>query len=189
MPVRDMISCSDNLCLGIQWEGKLIRQKKTSLLLLSVVTFLLIQIFPVAYGVGFRLEDSNGMVLSSLDHQWIRGKYDLCQETEHWKKLTNPNFPLRLIDWQLVINPGSSDKYIDKHMIGTVKNNSKEEYSEVKIEFTVYDEEGGQIAIVASNVYDFKPGGIWKFEIPVTSDVGKAEFNGLYVPLKALKKN
>ena len=71
---------------------------------------------------------------------------------------------------------------MDKRIIGTVKNNSEKEFSEVKIEFTVYDEEGAQIAIVFSNVYDFKPGSIWKFEIPVTSDVGKAELKGLYVP-------
>jgi hypothetical protein len=44
-----------------------------------------------------------------------------------------------------------------------------------------------QIATVVSNVYDFKPGGIWKFEIPVTSDVGKGEFNGFYVPSKEIK--
>ena len=117
---------------------------------------------------------------------WIRGKYDLCQQTEHWEKLTNPNFPLTLLGWQLVINPGSSDKYMDKRIIGTIKNNSETQFSEVKVEFTVYDEKGAQIAIVSNNVYDFKPSGIWKVEIPVTSDVGKAEFNGLYVPLKEI---
>ena len=69
-----------------------------------------------------------------------------------------------------------------------MRNDLKTEFSEVKIEFTVYDEEGTQIAVVFSNVYDFKPGAIWKFEIPVTSDVEKAELKGLYVPEKELKK-
>jgi hypothetical protein len=35
----------------------------------------------------------------------------------------------------------------------------------VKVEFTVYDGEGNQIAIVFGNDYDFKPGSIWRFEI------------------------
>jgi hypothetical protein len=163
------------------------QQKKTFLLSLSVVIFFSLQIFPLAYGMGLRLEDSNGIVLFAPDYELIRGNYDLCQEAEHWKKLTNPNFPLNLIEWQLVINPGSSDKYVDKRITGTVKNNSETEYSEVKIEFTVYDEDGGQIAIVFSNSYDFKPGSIWKFKILVTEDVKKAAFKGLYVPLKELK--
>jgi hypothetical protein len=109
-------------------------------------------------------------------------RYSQSPEREYWEKLTNPNFPLTLTEWHLVTNPRSSDKYVDKRIMGTVKNNSKEEFSEVKIEFTVYDEDGAQIAIVFSNVYDFKPGDIWKFDIPVTSDVGKAEWKGLYIP-------
>jgi hypothetical protein len=40
---------------------------------------------------------------------------------------------------------------------------------------------------VFSNFYNLKPRGIWKFEIPVTSDVGKAEVRGLYVPLKEIR--
>ncbi len=111
-------------------------------------------------------------------------RYSQNLERECWEKLTNQNFPLTLTVWRLVTNPRSSDRYVDKRIMGTVENNSKKEYSEVKIEFTVYDEEGGQIAIVFSNVYNLKPNSIWKFEIPVTSDVGKAELKGLYVPAK-----
>lgn len=110
-----------------------------------------------------------------------------CQGEKCWKELKNRDFPLCLINWQLVTNPDSSDKYVDKDIIGTIKNNSKEEFSEAKIEFTVYDEDGAQIAIVFSSVYNFKPGGIWKFEIPVTLDVEKAELKGLYLPAKEFK--
>jgi C4-type Zn-finger protein len=91
---------------------------------------------------------------------------------------------LTLIDWQLITQPSSGDKYIDKHIVGTVKNDSEKEFSEVRIEFSVYDEQGAQIAIVFSNLYDFKPGGIWKFDIVVTDDVAKAVLKGLYVPSK-----
>jgi hypothetical protein len=108
-------------------------------------------------------------------------------ETEDWEKLTGTNSPLSLIDWRLLVNPRSSDQYMDKRIIGTVKNNSKKGFSEVKIEFTVFDEEGNQIGIVFGNFYDLKPGGIWKFDIPVTSDVGKAKLKGLYVHLQERK--
>ena len=115
-------------------------------------------------------------------YESIPERYSQDLEEKYSQELKNRNFPLALLDWQLVTNPGSSDKYMDKRIIGTVKNNSKEEFPKVKIEFTVYDEEGSQIAVVFSNVNHFKPGTIWKFEIPVTSDVGKAELKGLYVP-------
>jgi hypothetical protein len=156
--------------------------KRKLLLVLSVLIFCLLQISQLAHEEGFRREDSREIIHIAPNHEVIKEKYNLCQETERWEKLANPKFPLTLIDWQLVINRGSSDEYMDKRIVGTVKNNSKEEFSEVKIEFTVYDEEGAQIALVFSNVYNFKPGRIWKFEIPVTSDVGKAELKGLYVP-------
>jgi hypothetical protein len=164
----------------------MMQQKKTFRMVLFIIPSFLLQIFQLAHAGGFPPAGSNG-ILHFVPDEMIGGKYDLCQETEPWEKLTNPNFPLKLIDWQLVINPGSSDKYIDKRVIGTVKNKSEREFSEVKIEFTVYDGEGGQIAIVSSDLYDFKPDVIWKFEIPVTSDVAKAEFNGIYVPLKEFK--
>jgi len=44
-----------------------------------------------------------------------------------------------------------------------------------------------QIAIVSKGHYKFKPGDVWKFEIPVTNDVEKAKFRGLYVPSKEVK--
>ncbi len=105
-------------------------------------------------------------------------------EEKYWEKLKGTNLPLTLVNWSLVTNQHSSDKYMNKCVIGAVKNNSKKEFSEVKVEFIVYDEDGNQIAIVSSNHYDFKPGDIWKFQIPVTEDVGKAELKGLYVHLK-----
>ncbi len=155
-------------------------QKKKFLLVISIATLFSLQIFPLAHAEGSRLEDPNG-IFHFLTIEIGREKYKLCQETEHWEKLTNPNFPLTLSNWRIVTNPGSSDKYIDKRIIGTVKNNSKKEFSEVKVEFTVYDEDGNQIAIVLSNHYDFKPGDAWKFQIPVTEDVERAELKGLYV--------
>jgi len=75
----------------------------------------------------------------------------------------------------------TSVQYMNKRITGTVKNNSEKKFSEVKIEFTVFDEESNQIGIVSGNFYDLKPRDIWKFDIPVTSDVGKAKLKGLYV--------
>lgn len=166
---------------------KRMQQEGIILLLLSIVTFFSLPICLLAYGAGFRLEDTRSTVVLAPAHELIKGKYDLCQETERWKKLTDPNFPLKVVDWQIAINPGSSDRYMDKHIIGSVKNESERGFSEVKIEYTVFDEEGNQIGIVFSNFYELKPRGIWKFEIPVTSDVGKAELNGLYIRLQEYK--
>jgi hypothetical protein len=99
----------------------------------------------------------------------------------------DPNFPLTLINWKLTSIQGIEDKY-DKNIIGKVKNNSKRNLSEVRIEFTVYDEREAKIAIVSQNTYDLKPGEIWNFEMLVTYDVEKAKLKELYcVPAKELK--
>ncbi len=113
------------------------------------------------------------------------GRAEVLKETDEtergYLKSTNPNYTT-LVGWQLVPNPHPNNKYMDKEITGTVKNNSPREFSEIKIEFVVYDREGDQIAIVSSKSYNLKPGSIWKFNIPVTEDVERAEFKGLYVP-------
>jgi hypothetical protein len=130
-----------------------------------------------------------GKEVIHLEHpQSTPQQYSQNPEGEGWEQLKGKDFQSILIDWQLVTNPGTIDKYMDKFIIGTVKNRSVREFSELKIEFTVYDEEGAQIAIVFSNFANLKRGGLWKFEIPVTSDVGKAELKGLYIPSRELKE-
>jgi len=92
------------------------------------------------------------------------------------------------MEWKLIPIPGAKDKYIDKKIIGNVKNNFKGTLPEVRVEFTVYDEKGTQIAIVSENTYDLKPGKIWNFEMTVTHDVEKVKPKGLYcVPPRELK--
>jgi hypothetical protein len=93
--------------------------------------------------------------------------------------LMDPNFPLTLIDWELTSIQKTKDKY-DKKIIGKVKNNSERNLSGVRIEFTVYNEKGAQIAIVFQSTYDLKPGGIWNFALLVTHDVEKAKLKRLY---------
>jgi hypothetical protein len=48
------------------------------------------------------------------DYKPIPEKFSQNLEGEYWEELKNPNFPLALIDWQLITNPRSSDKYVDK---------------------------------------------------------------------------
>ncbi len=139
------------------------------------------------------LADSSGAVHSQeivpVEHpQHTPQKYSQNPESESWEQLTGTNLQLTLIDWQLVTHPTSGDKYMNKCILGTVKNNSAKGFSEVKIGFTIYDEDGAQIAIVFTNFFDLKPDGTWRFEIPVTSDVGKAELKGLYIPSRELKE-
>jgi len=101
----------------------------------------------------------------------------------------DPNFPLTLVNWDLTSIQGTGDKY-DKKIIGKVKNNSKGTLSEVRIEFTVYDEKRIQIAVVSENTYDLKPSEIWNFEMTVTHDVEKVKPKGLYcVPPRELKSS
>ena len=128
-----------------------------------------------------------GIIYFTEDHKTSPEKYSENPEKEYWKLLTNPNFPLALIDWKLTSIQGIEDKY-DKNIIGKVKNNSKRNLSEVRIEFSVYDEREAKIAIVSQNTYDLKPGEIWNFEMLVTYDVEKAKLKELYcVPAKELK--
>jgi hypothetical protein len=119
------------------------------LLVLSIITSFSLQIFSLAYAASFRIESSHEIMDFRLDR--LIQKHNLCQNTERWEEVIGSKFSLKLLSWQLVTSPGSSDKYMDKRIIGTVKNSSKKKFSEVKIEFTVYDEDGNQIAIVQSN--------------------------------------
>lgn len=152
----------------------------------AVITFCLLLFSQLALADFPRGPGSRGLV-HFKPYEGRPEKYSQNHERDDWERLPGKNSPLSLIDWRLVVNPRSGDQYMDKRIIGTVKNNSEKEFSEVKIEFMVFDEEGNQIGIVFSNFYQLKPRGIWKFEIPVTSDVGKAELKGLYVPANELK--
>lgn len=168
-------------------EMKLVQAIRRIAVAAFTMTFCLFPSFQLAVA-GFCKGAFGKEIVHYEHHESLPEKYSQNPEGESWKQLTGTNLQLAFIDWQLVTNPDSTDKYMDKRIIGTVKNNSTKGFSELKIEFTVYDEEGAQIAIVFSNFADLKPGGIWKFEIPVTSDVGKAELKGLYVPSRELKE-
>ena len=54
-------------------------------------------------------------------------EYSQNPSTE-WERLTNPTFPLGVINWDLVTNQSASDKSMDKMIVGTVKNNSEENF-------------------------------------------------------------
>lgn len=154
----------------------------------SATIFCSLLIFQLAHAEVFEWVNERVTVHFTQDYKTTLKKYVQNLEREFWEKLTNQNFPLTLVEWQLTTIPEPRYKYVNKHIIGTVENKSEKEFSEVKIEFIVYDGEGDQIAIVFTHLYDFKPGGIWKFEILVTQDIEKAEFKGLYVPTKEIQK-
>jgi len=127
------------------------------------------------------------MIHFSQDRETSFEEYSQNPEKEYWERLMEPNFPLTLVDWELTSIQGTEDKY-DKKIIGKVKNNSKGNLSEVRIEFTAYNDKGAQIAVVSQNSYDLKPEGIWNFALLVTHDVVKARLKGLYcVPARELK--
>ena len=87
-------------------------------------SLLILQLASAEFSKG---KDEKGIV-HFKQNKAIPQKYSQNLEGEYWEKLTNPNFPLTLIDWQLITNPRSSDKYMDKRIIGTVKNNSEKNF-------------------------------------------------------------
>jgi len=142
----------------------------------------------MAFSEIYKRVGERGIIHFSQDRKTSFQEYGQSPEKEYWELLMDPYFPLILIDWKLLPIPGAKDKYIDKKIFGKVKNSSKRNLSEVRIEFNVYNEKGAPIAIVSQNTYDLKPGGIWNFALLVTHDVGKARLKGIYcVPAKELK--
>jgi hypothetical protein len=162
------------------------KQKRILLIGLTIL-FSFVANAQMAFSEIYKRVDEKGIIYFTEDQKTSFEEYSQNPGKEYWKLLMDPNFPLILIDWNLLPIPGAKDKYIDKKIIGKVKNNSKRNLSEVRIEFTVYNEKGAQIAIVSQNTYDLKPGEIWNFEMLVTHDVEKAKLKGLYVPAKELR--
>jgi hypothetical protein len=162
-------------------------QQKRILLIGLTILFSFVANAQMAFSEIYKRVGEKGIIYFTEDQKTSFGEYSQNPGKEYWELLMDPNFPLTLIDWKLLPIPGAKDKYIDKKIVGKVKNNSKRNLSEVRIEFTVYDEKEAQIAIVSQNTYDLKPGEIWNFEMLVTQDVEKAKLKGLYVPAKALK--
>ncbi len=141
----------------------------------------------MAFTEIYKRVGEKGIIYFSRDRKTSFEECNQNPKKEYWQLLMDPNFPLTLIDWKLTSIQGIEDKY-DKNIIGKVKNNSKRNLSEVRIEFTVYDEREAKIAIVSQNTYDLKPGEIWNFALLVTYDVEKAKLKELYcVPAKELK--
>jgi len=157
------------------------------LLIGLTILFCFVGDFQMAFSEIYKGVGEKDTIYFTEDQKTSFEEYGQNPGKEYWKLLMDPKFPLTLIDWKLLPIPGSKDKYVDKRIIGKVKSNSKRNLSEVRIEFTVYDEKGTQIAIVSQNTYDLKPGEIWNFEMLVTHDVGKAKLKELYVPARELK--
>ena len=145
--------------------------------------------FQIAPSEIYKVLDEKDTIHFTEDWKTVLEKYAQNPEREYWEELPDANFPLTLIDWQIITKPSSGEKYFNKHIIGTIKNNSKKEFSEVKVQSILYNEKGGQIAIVSKGHYKFKPGDVWKFDIPVTDDVEKAKLKGLYILTKELKEH
>lgn len=52
-------------------------------------------------------------------------------------------------------------------VIGTLRNNTKKQYSYVQVEFNLYDNTGAQVGSTLANVNNLEPGGTWAFEAGV----------------------
>src|SRR5690606_31115740 len=60
-----------------------------------------------------------------------------------------------------------TDAYGMGKIVGTVRNNTKKQYSYAQVEFNLYDDSGAQVGSTIANVNNLEPGGTWAFEAPV----------------------
>lgn len=52
-------------------------------------------------------------------------------------------------------------------IVGTLKNNTKKQYSYAQVEFNLYDDTGAQVGSTLANINNLEPGGTWAFEAGV----------------------
>jgi hypothetical protein len=80
-----------------------------------------------------------------------------------------------LIDFNL-----ETTEYGNKHITGTVKNNTGREIRYVQISFALFDQDGAQIGTAWTNITNLEAGGIWKFEaIAMNKNAVSAKFKGI----------
>lgn len=81
----------------------------------------------------------------------------------------------------LVDSEGSYDGFA-YYVTGTVKNNTKKQYSYVQVIFNLYDTDGAQIGTAMANINNLESNGTWKFKaLGVTEQVASyklAEITG-----------
>ncbi|MFF2093930.1 FxLYD domain-containing protein [Paenibacillus sp. NPDC058174] len=56
------------------------------------------------------------------------------------------------------------------YIVGTVKNNTKKEYSYVQIQINLYDADGNQVGSALDNTNNLEAGGTWKFKAIALGD-------------------
>lgn len=84
---------------------------------------------------------------------------------------TNTNKP----SLEVIEAKAERDEFGAIYIVGTVKNNTKKQYSYVQVEINLYDKNGNQLGSTLDNVNNLEPGGTWRFKAPVLED-GVASF-------------
>lgn len=73
-----------------------------------------------------------------------------------------------------------TSNYGNRHIVGTVKNNTDKEYKYAQISFSLYDSSGAQIGTAWANISNLEAGGIWKFEaIILKESADTVKFKGI----------
>jgi hypothetical protein len=94
------------------------------------------------------------------------------QQTEKAKTEQRPVEPKKP-NLEIIDSKVESDQFM-RYIVGTVKNNSKKQYSYVQVEINLYDESGNQIGSTLDNINNLEPGATWRFKaIVIEEDAAK----------------
>ena len=81
---------------------------------------------------------------------------------------------VELLDWHF-----ESEEFGSK-IVGSVRNNTDEEYGYIQVEFNLYDSDGNQVDSTFTNCNNLEPHKTWQFECPILSDKAtSAKFKGI----------
>lgn len=72
-------------------------------------------------------------------------------------------------DLEIVEHHSEAEQY-SRYVLGTVKNNTSNEYSYVQVEINLYDDAGNQVGSTMDNTTNLEPGGTWKFKALMLED-------------------
>lgn len=97
--------------------------------------------------------------------QPVQSTQTVSQNSQQTQKPAEPAKP----DLEIIESKTESDSFT-RYIVGTVKNNSKKQYSYVQIEINLYDKSGNQVGSTFDNLNNLEPGATWRFKAIILED-------------------
>lgn len=73
-------------------------------------------------------------------------------------------------DLELLEHTSEIGEFGNLFITGTVKNNTKKQYTYVQVEINLYDDDDAQVGSTMANTNNLEPGGKWKFKAVVIEE-------------------